>query len=187
MRLTHVCLAVLFHKLYAGQLFKFFFLLFINEKERQFTSATQNWALFRHLFLTGSRSLSLSVQFPTTVFVYIQRNQSSNQSTGNKGPIGKNKGPGSENVHSSEFEILALYTGGGGAARVRSVSTLRVGSATPGLVVYTVATPGLGVCCRSLWHSSGFLTHKSIPKTSYRDQKVSYAERNISVNTRKKK
>ena len=26
--------------------------------------------------------------------------------------------------------------GGGGAARVRSVSTLRVGSATPGLVVY---------------------------------------------------
>ena len=109
MRLTHVCLAVLFHKLYAGQLFKFFFLLFINEKERQFTSATQNWALFRHLFLTGSRSLSLSVQFPTTVFVYIHRNQSSNHSTGNKGPIGKNKGPGSENVHSSEFEILALY------------------------------------------------------------------------------
>ena len=109
MRLTHVCLAVLFHKLYAEQLFKFFFLLFINEKERQFTSATQNWALFRHLFLTGSRSLSLSVQFPTTVFVYIHRNQSSNHSTGNKGPIGKNKGPGSENVHSSEFEILALY------------------------------------------------------------------------------
>ena len=55
------------------------------------------------------RSLSLSVQFPTTVFVYIHRNQSSNHSTGNKGPIGKNKGPGSENVHSSEFEILALY------------------------------------------------------------------------------
>ena len=51
----------------------------------------------------------LSVQFPTTVFVYIHRNQSSNHSTGNKGPIGKNKGPGSENVHSSEFEILALY------------------------------------------------------------------------------
>ena len=109
MRLTHVCLAVLFHKLYAEQLFKFFFLLFINEKKRKFTSATQNWALFRHLFLTGSRSLSLSIQFPTTVFVYIHRNQSSNHSTGNKGPIGKNKGPGSENVHSSEFEILALY------------------------------------------------------------------------------
>ena len=54
-------------------------------------------------------STCLSVQFPTAVFVYIHRNQSSNHSTGNKGPIGKNKGPGRQNVHSSEFEILALY------------------------------------------------------------------------------
>ena len=41
-----------------------------------------------------SISFSLSVQFPTTAFVYIHRNQSSNRSTVNKEPIGKNKEPG---------------------------------------------------------------------------------------------
>ena len=39
-------------------------------------------------------SSSLSVQFPTGAFVYIHRNQSSNRSTVNKVPIGKNKVPG---------------------------------------------------------------------------------------------
>ena len=52
---------------------------------------------------------SLSIKFPTTGFVYIHRNQSPNHSTVNKRPIGKNKRPGRQNVHSSEFEILALY------------------------------------------------------------------------------
>ena len=51
----------------------------------------------------------LSIKFPTTGFVYIHRNQSPNHSTVNKRPIGKNKRPGRQNVHSSEFEILALY------------------------------------------------------------------------------
>ena len=41
-----------------------------------------------------SRSLALRVLFPTTAFVYIHRNQSSNRSTVNKEPIGKNKEPG---------------------------------------------------------------------------------------------
>ena len=43
-----------------------------------------------------------------------------------------------------------LDSGGGGDARVRSVSTPRNGSPTSGMVVYTVVTSGLGVCCRSL-------------------------------------
>ena len=41
----------------------------------------------------SSLSFSLSNQFPTTAFVYIHRNQSSNHSTVNKRPIGKNKRP----------------------------------------------------------------------------------------------
>ena len=68
--------------------------------------------LWLKLYLfTSHRSLSfsLSIKFPTTGFVYIHRNQSPNHSTVNKRPIGKNKRTGRQNVHSSEFEILALY------------------------------------------------------------------------------
>ena len=73
------------------------------------TSKLSTFSAFSSFTSHRSISFSLSVQFPTTAFVYIHRNQPSNRSTVNKVPIGKNKVPGSENVHSSEFEILALY------------------------------------------------------------------------------
>ena len=74
--------------------------MFIDEKKCRFTSPTSAPIETEHFFgissFTSHRSISfsLSVQFPTTAFVYIHRNQSSNRSTVNKVPIGKNKVPG---------------------------------------------------------------------------------------------
>ena len=74
--------------------------MFIDEKKCRFTSSTSAPIETEHFFgiflvyKSQIHLVPLSVQFPTTAFVYIHRNQSSNRSTGNKEPIGKNKEPG---------------------------------------------------------------------------------------------